>query len=203
MDMTTHLSIIENLADEMTGCIFANDMPRLQRYLAHPDGPKAALWDKSGALRVAIRKRHNHFISVLLPYTCEEDAGHALSMCLAEGELAAFNILVAYNTNFMRKLNDNALGWLAGHYLRALKDTSGEKKNLIQLYTQILHRFFEVAPSDIVEWQLGMMAKSADESSFNAESFILIERLWSERNKSVLEQKLNRIPALTSSARKI
>lgn len=203
MDMTTPLSIIEDLALDMIGCVFDNDMPGLLQRLSLADGPQAALWDNSGALRVAIRKEHNHFLSVLLPYTCEEDAGHALSMCLAEGELVAFDTLVAYNTNFIRKLNDNALGWLAGHYLRALEDTSGVKKPLIDTYWCMLQRFFECIPSDAVEWQLGMMAQRAHESPQKAKSFEIIERLWSERNKSVLEQKLGCIPALNSSARKI
>lgn len=200
--MNTSIDTIENLALEMIGCVFDNDMPGLQQCLAHANGSQAALWENSGALRTAIRKEHNHFLPVLLPYTCEEDGGFALSMCLAEGEIGAFDTLMAYNSNFARNLEDNALGWAAGHYMRALEDTSGVKTSLVDTYRCMLQRFFECIPSDVVEWQLGVMAKCAHESEPKTKSFALIERLWSERNKQILEQKVGSIAA-TAPARKI
>ena len=146
---------IEDLAFDIIGCVFDNDMPRLLQCLSHADAPQAALWENSAALRTAIRKEYNHFLPVLLPYTCEDDGGFALSLCLAEGEIEAFDTLMAYNNNFSRHLEDNALGWLGRHYQRALEDTSDKKKNFIHTYTQLLERFFECIPSDVVEWQLG------------------------------------------------
>lgn len=203
MTMKPLPATIEDLALEMIGCVFANDMPGLQLRLAHTNGPQAALWENSAALRTSIRKEHNHFLPVLLPYTCEDDGGFALSLCLAEGEIEAFDTLMAYNTNFGRHMEDNALGWLAGHYQRALEDNSGDKKHLVDTYTQLLERFFEHIPSDVIEWQVGAMAKRAHESPPKTKSFALIERLWSERNKSVLEQKLGHSLAVEPSVRKI
>lgn len=203
INMTTHLAIIEDLALDMIGCVFANDMPGLQERLAHSDGPQAALWENSGALRTAIRKEHNHFLPILLPYTCEEDGGLALSLCLAGGEIEAFDILMAYNSNFARHMEDNALAWLGGHYQRALEDTSDEKKDLARTYTQLLERFFEGIPSDVVEWQLGAMAKRAHETLPKTKSFETIERLWSERNKHIFTKAVDMTTPATSVTRKI
>ena len=201
--MTTHLSTFEDLALEMIACIFANDMPSLQQCLAHPNGPQATLWEDSGPLRTAIRKQHNHFLPVLLPYTCEDHAGFALSLCLAEGEIAAFDTVLDYNSAFARHLEDNALKWVGGHYMRALEDTSEDKHNRINTYTEILNRFFERIPYDVVEWQLGMMANCAHESPEQTQSFALIEHLWSERNKNVLNTALDMTNPAHSLARKI
>lgn len=201
--MTSPHATTEDLMFDIIGCIFANDMPRLLQCLSHPDGPQAALWENSGPLRTAIRKEHNHFLPVLLPYTCVEDGGFALSLCLAEGEIEAFDTLMAYNSNFARHLEDNALGWLGGHYQRALEDTSDKKKNLIHTYTQILERFFECMPPDVVEWQLGVMAKRAPESLSKTKSFETIERLWSERNKHIFTKAVDITTSVTSVTRKI
>ena len=201
--MKTPVDTIENLALEMIGCVFDNDMSGLHQCLAHPDGPKAALWENSGALRTAVRKQHNHFLPILLPYTCEEDGGFALSLCLGEGEIAAFDVLMAYNSNFARHMEDNALGWLGGHYQRALEDDTGHKKDLVHRYAELLERVFESIPSDVIEWQLGVMAQRVNESETQAKSFALIEHLWSERNKQILEHTLDGIAATASPTRKI
>lgn len=201
--MNTHLSTIEDLALDMIGCVFDNDMPGLLERLAHVDGPQAALWENSSPLRTAIRKEHNHFLPILLPYTCEEDGGFALSLCLAEGEMSAFDLLMAYNSNFARHMEDSALGWFGGHYQRALEDDSGEKKDLVHTYTELLERVFESIPSDVIEWQLGVMAQRAHESEQKTKIFALIEHLWSERNKAALEHTVDGIVATASPARKI
>ena len=189
--MTTASLNIEDLALQMHDCIWRNDMAALLGFLQHPKAAEALQWENACCLRSACTHGKLDFISILLPYACDDDVGFALAITLAEGQHAAFQLIAECNPHNLNDIHESALGWVGGHYTRSLSDMSSEGQEQTKKYLMCLQYFFDYIPRAVVEWQLGHMAINAHESPPQMESFAMVQQLWSARDKDILEHKLS------------